>query len=73
MTETEHKAAGENIVKLHEYYMEMYKAGKQSIVVQYMEKHFLSKSQYFLVSWGDLYDLFNFTELDTSLMRCWAL
>ena len=73
MTEAELKAAGESVAKLHEYYMSMHKTGKISIIVQYMKKHFLCESSYFLISWSDLYDLFNFTKLDTSIMRCWAL
>ena len=73
LTEAELKAAGESARALHEYYMASYNAGKTSIVVQYEEKHFLFKSNYFLVAWSDLYDLFNFSELDTSIMRCWAL
>ena len=73
LTEAELKAAGESTRALHEYYMTSYNAGKQSIIVQYEERHFLCKSNYFLVAWSDLYDLFNFSELDMSILWCWAL
>ena len=73
LTKVELKAVDESTRALHEYYMTSYSAGKQSIIVQYEERHFLCKSNYFLVTWSDLYDLFNFSELDTSIMRCWAL
>jgi hypothetical protein len=73
LTEFELKAAGETTSKLHEFYMIIHSQGKQTIIIQYMEKHFLSASKYLLVTWGDLYDVFNFSQLGTSLMRCWAL
>jgi len=73
LTDYELKATGKSVVKLHEYYMIACKEGKHSMIIQYKEKHFLSDPNYFLVTWADLYDLFNYTELDTSIIRCWAL
>jgi hypothetical protein len=66
-----HKA-GQSCVELHNYYMNNYKSG-QDIVVSYKDRHFLVGDGFFLISFSDLYDLFNLDALDVSLMRCFAL
>ena len=73
LTESELKEAGKSVALLHDYYMTGSKKGQESIVVQYQYKHFLSTASYFLIGFSDLYDLFNISELDVSLLRCWAL
>jgi hypothetical protein len=64
--------AGQACVDLHSYYINNYKLG-QDIIVSYKDCHFLVGDCYFLISFSDLYDLFNLDALDVSLMRCFAL
>jgi hypothetical protein len=64
--------AGQPCVKLHNYYMNNYKSS-QDIMVSYKDRHFLVGDSFFLISFSDLYDLFNLDTLDVSLMRCFAL
>jgi hypothetical protein len=45
----------------------------QEIIVSYKDHHFLVGDGFFLISFSDLYDLFNLDALDVSLMRCFAL
>jgi hypothetical protein len=45
----------------------------QDIIVSYKEEHFLMDNDIFLISWSDLYDLFNLDVLDISLMHCFVL
>jgi hypothetical protein len=59
-------------VEFHNYYMNNYKSG-QDIIVSYKDHHFLVGDDLFLTSFSDLYDLFNLTALDVSLMRCFVL
>jgi hypothetical protein len=66
-----HKA-GQPCVEFHNYYMNNYKFG-QDIMVSYKDRHFLVSDGFFLISFSDLYDLFNLDVLDVSLMRCFAL
>jgi hypothetical protein len=66
-----HKA-GKPCVELHNYYINNYKSGKD-IIVLYKEHHFLVGDGIFLISWSDLYDIFNLDVLDVSLMRCFTL
>jgi hypothetical protein len=68
---TLHKV-GQPCVELHNYYMNNYKSG-QDIIVSYKDRHFLVGDDFFLISFSDLYDLFNLDVLDVSLMRCFAL
>jgi hypothetical protein len=63
---------GQACVDLHNYYINNYKSG-QDIIVSYKDYHFLVGDGYFLISFSDLYDLFNLNALDVSLMRCFAL
>jgi hypothetical protein len=53
-----HKA-GKHCVKLHNYYINIYKSG-QDIIVSYKECHFLVGDDIFLISWSNLYNNFNF-------------
>jgi hypothetical protein len=57
-----HKA-GKPCVELHNYYINNYKLG-QDIIVSYKDHHFLVGDDIFLISWSDLYDLFNLDVLD---------
>jgi hypothetical protein len=66
------KQAGKSFVELHNYHISNYKKG-HNIIVSFMEEHFLVGNNIFLISWSDLYDLFNLDALDMSLMRCFAL
>jgi hypothetical protein len=66
-----HKAS-KSCVELHNYYINNYKSG-QDIIVSYKDCHFLVGDDIFLISWSDLYDLFNLDVLDISLMRCFSL
>jgi hypothetical protein len=64
--------AGQPCVDLHNYYMNNYKSG-QDIIVSYKDHHFLVGNNIFLISFSDLYELFNLDTLDASLMHCFAL
>jgi hypothetical protein len=66
------KQAGKSCVELHNYYINNYKKG-QDIIASFKEDHFLVGNSIFLISWSDLYDIFNLDTLDISLMRCFAL
>jgi hypothetical protein len=62
-----HKA-GQPYVELHNYYINNYKSG-QDIIMLYKDHHFLVGDDFFLISFSDLYDLFNLDALDVSLVR----
>jgi hypothetical protein len=66
-----HKA-GKPCMELHNYYINNYMSG-QDIIVSYKESHILVGDGIFLISWSDLYNLFNLDALDVSLMCCFAL
>jgi hypothetical protein len=66
-----HKAC-QPCVKLYNYYMNNYKAD-QDIIVSYKDRHFQVGDDFFLISFVDLYDIFNPDVLDVSLMRCFTL
>jgi hypothetical protein len=53
-----HKA-GKPCVKLHNYYINIYKLC-QDVIVPYKECHFLVGDDIFLISWSNLYNSFNF-------------
>jgi hypothetical protein len=57
---------------LHNYYINNYKSG-QDIIVSYKDHHFLVGDDYFLISFSNLYNLFNLDALDASLMCCFTL
>jgi hypothetical protein len=63
---------GQPCVVLHNYYINNYKSG-QDILVSYKNRHFLVGDDFFLISFSNLYDLFNLETLDVSLMHCFAL
>jgi hypothetical protein len=63
---------GQPCAELHNYYINNYKSG-QDIIVSYKDHHFLVGGGFFLISFSNLYDLFNLNMLDVSLMRCFAL
>ena len=48
---------------------------KNGIVVKYRRQHFLRDRdiEFFLVGFGDLYDLFKLDALDVSLLSCFTL
>jgi hypothetical protein len=64
--------AGQACVDLHNYYINNYKSD-QDIIVSYKDRHFLVGDDYFLISFSDLYDIFNLDALDISLMLCFTL
>jgi hypothetical protein len=64
--------AGQPCVDLHNYYINNYKSG-QDIIVSYKDRHFLMDDGIFLISFFDIYDLFNLDVLDVSLMRYFTL
>jgi hypothetical protein len=66
-----HKA-GQSYVDLYNYYIQNYMAG-QDILVSYKDRHFLVGDGIFIITFADLYDIFNLDMLDISLMRCFAL
>jgi hypothetical protein len=66
------KQADKSCVELHNYYIINYKKG-QDIIASFKEGHFLVGNNIFLISWSDLFDLFNLDTLDISLMRCFIL
>jgi hypothetical protein len=64
--------AGQACVDLHNYYINNYKSGLD-IIVSYKDHHFLVGDGIFLISFSDLYELFNLDMLDVSLLRYFAL
>jgi hypothetical protein len=64
--------AGQPCVELYNYYINNYKSD-QDIIVSYKDHHFLVGDNFFLISFSDLYDLFNLDTLDVSLKRCFTL
>jgi hypothetical protein len=59
-------------VEVHNYYINNYNSD-QDIIVSYKDRHFLVGDGIILISWFDLYDLFNLNVLDVSLMRYFTL
>ena len=72
LTSSELRAAGQYCVDLHNYYINNNKT-LDGILVEYKERHFLQTDGIFLVTFGDLYDLFKLNALDISLLHCFAL
>jgi hypothetical protein len=66
------KQVGKSCVEDYNYYINNYNKG-QDIIVLYKDRHFLVGDVIFLLSWSDLYNLFNLDMLDVGLMRCFAL
>jgi hypothetical protein len=72
LTTDQLRQVGQYCVELHNYYIHNYKMD-QHIIVQYNDCHFLVGDDIFIVTFSDLYDLFNLDTLDISLMRCFTL
>jgi hypothetical protein len=72
LTVDELHKAGQPYVDLYNYYIQNYMAG-QDILVSYKDRHFLVGDGIFIITFADLYDIFNLDTLDISLMRCFAL
>jgi hypothetical protein len=66
------KLVGKSCIELHNYYINSYHK-VQDIIVLYKNRHFLVGDGIFLISWSDLYDLFNLDALHVGLMRCFTL
>jgi hypothetical protein len=66
-----HKAS-QPCLELHNYYINNSMSG-QDIIVSYKDRPFLVGDSFFLISFSDLYNLFNLDALDVSLMPCFAL
>jgi hypothetical protein len=66
-----HKA-GQPCIDLHNYYIKNYKTS-QDIIVSYKDRHFLVGDGVFIITFYDLYDLFNLNALDISLMHCFTM
>jgi hypothetical protein len=66
-----HKA-GQPCVEFYNYYINNYISG-QDIIVSYKDHHFQVCDGFFLISFSDLYDLFNLDALDLPLLHCFAL
>jgi hypothetical protein len=49
---------GQYCIDLHNYYIQNYKMG-QDIIVQFKDHHFLVGDNIFVITFPDLYDLFN--------------
>lgn len=61
---------------LHAWYMQksnMKPIRQSAFTVKYTEQHFLHDTGYIVVTFEDLFLLFNLDELDASLLRCWTL
>jgi hypothetical protein len=59
-------------VDFHKYYIQNYKSSEE-IIVQFQDRHFLVGDDIFVITFFDLYDLFNLDVLNISLMRYFAL
>jgi hypothetical protein len=65
------REAGQCCINLHNYYIQNYKMS-HGIIVSFKDCHFLVGDDIFIITFSDLYDLFNLDMLDISLMRCFA-
>jgi hypothetical protein len=70
-TDKLHKT-GQPCIDLHNHYIQNYQRGLD-ILVSYKDDHFLVGDDIFIITFSDLYDLFNLNALDISLMRCFTL
>jgi hypothetical protein len=66
------RKAGQSCIDLHNYYIQKYQRCLH-ILVSYEDRHFLVGDGIFIITFSNLYDLFNLDTLDISLMRCFAL
>jgi hypothetical protein len=72
LTADELGKAGQACIYLHNYYIQNYESSLD-ILVSYKDHHFLVGDELFIVTFSDLYDFFNLTTLDFSLMHCFTL
>jgi hypothetical protein len=72
LTVNELDKTGQPCINLHNYYIQNYQIGLY-ILVSYKDHHFLVGDRLFIITFSDLYDLFNLDALDISLMHCFAL
>jgi hypothetical protein len=72
LTIDELRKIGQPCIDIHNYYIQNYKSGLD-IIVQFKDHHFLVGDSVFIITFLDLYDLFNLDVLDISLMRCFTL
>jgi hypothetical protein len=70
LTADELGKAGQPCVDLHNYYIQNYQRGLD-ILVSYNDR--LVGDDIFIITFSDLYDLFNLDALDISLMRCFTV
>jgi hypothetical protein len=66
------RETGQYYVELHNYYIQNYKMS-QEIIIQFKDHHFLVGDDIVVITFSDLYDLFNFDVLDISLMHYFTL
>jgi hypothetical protein len=66
------READQYCVELHKYYINNNKTS-DNIVVEYKHQHFLLTHDIFIISFSNLYDLFNRDALYISLMCCFTL
>jgi hypothetical protein len=59
-------------VEIYNYYINNYKLC-QDIIMSYKDHHFLVGDDFFIISFSDLYDLFNLDVLDVSLICCFVM
>ena len=63
--------------KLHDYYMDVsnrtFPHNVVSLVVHLTEEHFKNDARICTVQFDDLFDMFHFSELDASILRCFTL
>jgi hypothetical protein len=72
LTVDELNKVGKACIDLHDYYMQNYENGLD-ILGSYKDRHFLVGDNIFMVTFSNLYVLFNLNALDISLMRCFTL
>jgi hypothetical protein len=66
------RKVGQPCINLHNYYIQNYQRGIDKIV-SYKDRHFLVGHDIFIVTFSNLYDLFNLDALDISLMNRFTL
>jgi hypothetical protein len=72
LTANELRKVGQPCIYLHNYYIQNYKNGLD-IMVQFKDHHFLVGDDIFIITFSNVYDLFNLDVLYVSLIRCFAL
>ncbi|TVU43662.1 hypothetical protein EJB05_10148, partial [Eragrostis curvula] len=76
LTADELQSAGPAITALHNYYTRLSMAKKKSgIMVAFKRIHLLRSldSEFLVVAFADLYELFHYDALDMSILRCYTL